>query len=108
MPHAAEIERLREEFKAALASAATDQALREVRDRFLARKGGVIASLMKEVAGAPPADRPLLGRLANQLKGEIEAALDEARAANESRRPLAGGVDVTLPGRGRRSAGSIR
>ncbi len=99
MPHAAEIERLREEFKAALASAATDQALREVRDRFLARKGGVIASLMKEVAGAPPADRPLLGRLANQLKGEIEAALDEARAAIESRRPLAGGVDVTLPGR---------
>ena len=99
MPDAAEIERLREEFRAALAAAATDQALREVRDRFLARKGGVIASLMKAVAGALPSDRPLLGRLANQLKGEIEGALDAARAALESRRPLAGGVDVTLPGR---------
>jgi phenylalanyl-tRNA synthetase alpha chain len=99
MPDAAEIERLRAEFQAALAAAVTDQALREVRDRFLARKGGVIASLMKAVAGAPPSDRPLLGKLANRLKGEIEAALDQARAAIESRRPLAGGVDVTLPGR---------
>ncbi len=99
MSDAAEIERLRAEFQAALAAAVTDQALREVRDRFLARKGGAIASLMKAVAGAPPSDRPLLGRLANQLKGEIDGALDAARAALESRRPLAGGIDVTLPGR---------
>ncbi len=75
------------------------RALREVRDRFLARKGGAIASLMKSVAGAPPADRPLLGKLANQLKNEIESALDAARAALEAGRPVAGGVDVTLPGR---------
>jgi len=75
MSDAAEIERLRAEFQAALAAAATDPALREVRDRFLARKGGAIASLMKAVAGAPPSDRPLLGRLANQLKGDIESAI---------------------------------
>ena len=99
MPDAAEIERLRAEFQAALAAAATDQALREVRDRFLARKGGAVASLMKAVAGAPPSERPLLGKLANQLKGDIESALDGARAALEARRPVAGGVDVTLPGR---------
>jgi len=99
MPDAAEIERLRTEFQAALAAAATDLAVREVRDRYLARKGGVIASLMKAVAGASAADRPILGKLANQLKGEIEQALDAARAALEARKPVAGGVDVTLPGR---------
>jgi phenylalanyl-tRNA synthetase alpha chain len=99
MPDAAEIQRLRAEFQAALAAAATDQALREVRDRFLARKGGVIASLMKAVAGASPADRPVLGKLANQLKNDIENALDASRAALESGRPVAGGVDVSLPGR---------
>jgi phenylalanyl-tRNA synthetase alpha chain len=99
MPDAAEIESLRAEFQAALAAAATDRALREVRDRFLARKGGVIASLMKEVAGAAPADRPVLGRLANGLRSEIESALEAARAALESARPVAGGVDVSLPGR---------
>ncbi len=99
MPDAAEIERLRAEFQAALAAAAGDQALREVRDRFLARKGGVVASLMKAVATAPPAERPLLGTLANQFKNEIETALDERRAALEARRPVAGSVDITLPGR---------
>ncbi len=66
MSDAAEIERLRAEFQAALAAAATDHALREVRDRFLARKGGVIASLMKAVAGAPRRPTGLvLGKLAN-------------------------------------------
>jgi phenylalanyl-tRNA synthetase alpha chain len=99
MPDAAEIERLRAEFQAALAAAATDEALREVRDRFLARKGGVVASLMKSVTGAPPAERPLLGKLANQFKQEIEQALDAARATREAGRPVAGAVDVTLPGR---------
>ena len=99
MPDAEEIERLRVEFQAALAAAATDQALRVVRDRFLGRKGGVIASLMKAVASASPADRPLLGMLANQFKNEIEGALDTRRASLESGRPVAGGLDVTLPGR---------
>jgi phenylalanyl-tRNA synthetase alpha chain len=99
MPDAAEIQRLRAEFEAALAAAATAQAVREVRDRFLARKGGVVASLMKAVAGASPAERPLLGKLANQFKTDIERALDERRVALEAGRPVAGAVDLTLPGR---------
>jgi phenylalanyl-tRNA synthetase alpha chain len=99
MSDAAAIDRLRAEFQATLAAAATDQALREVRDRFLARKGGVVAALMKAVTGASPADRPLLGRLANQFKNEIEQALEERRAALAAGRPVAGGVDITLPGR---------
>jgi phenylalanyl-tRNA synthetase alpha chain len=99
MPDTAAIDRLRAEFQAALAEAATEPALRGVRDRYLARKGGVVATLMKDLAAAPPADRPALGRLANEFKAEIEAALDARRAALEARRPAAGGVDVTLPGR---------
>ncbi|RPJ72205.1 MAG: phenylalanine--tRNA ligase subunit alpha [Acidobacteria bacterium] len=99
MPDVVDIERLRAEFQAALAQASTDEAVRAVRDRFLGRKGGVVATLMKAVAGAAPADRPLLGRLANQLKIQIEAQLEEKRLAVEAGRPIAGAVDVTLPGR---------
>jgi phenylalanyl-tRNA synthetase alpha chain len=99
MPDAADIDRLRAEFEAALAGAATESGLREVRDRYLARKGGVIAALMKAVAGASPADRPVLGKLANQFKHEVEEAVEVRRAALESGRPPAGSVDVTLPGR---------
>jgi phenylalanyl-tRNA synthetase alpha chain len=99
MPDALDIDRLRAEFQAALADAASDEALRGVRDRYLARRGGVVASLMKAVAGAAPADRPLLGRLANEFKQEIETRVAEKRAALDASRPIAGAVDVTLPGR---------
>jgi phenylalanyl-tRNA synthetase alpha chain len=54
---------------------------------------------MKAVASAPADERPALGRLANELKQEIEAALDARRDAFASTRPPAGAVDVTLPGR---------
>jgi phenylalanyl-tRNA synthetase alpha chain len=54
---------------------------------------------MKAVAGAPADERPALGRLANELKQEIEAAIDAKRDALASSRQPAGAVDVTLPGR---------
>ena len=99
IPTPTTIARLREEFDAALAGAASDRDLQAVRDRYLARKGGVIAALMKAVAAAPSDQRPALGKLTNDLKTDIEARVDEKRAALEATRPPAGAVDVTLPGR---------
>ncbi|MBP1635181.1 MAG: pheS, partial [Acidobacteria bacterium] len=99
MPDAADIDRLRAEFRSALAAASTGEALRALRDRYLGRKGGIVASLMKSVASSAPADRPALGRLANEFKREVESRLDEAREVLEAGRPVAGAVDVTLPGR---------
>ena len=93
------IARLRDEFQAELARVATDRDLQATRDRYLARKGGVIASLMKAVAAATPEDRPSLGRLANALKIEIETCLAERRAAAGATRRPADALDVTLPGR---------
>jgi phenylalanyl-tRNA synthetase alpha chain len=93
------IARLREEFDAALDAASTDRDLQAVRDRYLARKGGVIATLMKAVASAPSAERPALGKLTNDLKTDIETRVAGKRAALEAARPPAGAVDVTLPGR---------
>jgi phenylalanyl-tRNA synthetase alpha chain len=99
MIDAAHIDRLRAEFGEALSAVRTEAELKAVRDRYLARKGGVVASLMKAVAGAAPAERPALGRLANAFKTEIEGALG-ARAGELARaRPRAAGLDVTLPGR---------
>ncbi len=93
------IARLRGEFSAELAAAATDRALQAVRDRYLARKGGAIAALMKAVAAAAPAERPALGKLTNDLKNDIEARVADKRAALDASRAPAGAVDVTLPGR---------
>jgi len=99
MLDAAEIDRLRSEFNDALSRATTEEDLRLARDRYLGRKGGVVATLMKAVASAPADDRPRLGRLANELKREIEARIAERRATLETERPIADAVDVTLAGR---------
>jgi phenylalanyl-tRNA synthetase alpha chain len=99
MLDAAGIDRLRAEFGEALSRTTTEEDLRAVRDRYLGRKGGVVATLMKAVAVAAPDDRPRLGRLANELKTEIETRLAERRAALAQVRPIADAVDATLPGR---------
>jgi phenylalanyl-tRNA synthetase alpha chain len=94
-----EIEALRAEFKAKLAGAGTDQALKALTDEFLSRKSGSVTALMKNLAALPADAKREYGQLVNTLKGEIESALEERRAALVSARPPAGAVDVTLPGR---------
>jgi len=94
-----DISSLKQQFDAELASAASEAQLRALRDRYLARKGGLISTLLKDVASAPADARPALGREANQLKQHIDAALTERLAQASARRPAADAVDVTLPGR---------
>jgi phenylalanyl-tRNA synthetase alpha chain len=93
------IESLRTQFRTELAAAASEAELRAVRDRYLARKGGLVSGLLKSLGSAPADQRPRLGQLANGLKQEIESALDARLAVASSARPPKGSVDVTLPGR---------
>jgi phenylalanyl-tRNA synthetase alpha chain len=99
MIDAAVIDRLRAEFLQDLSRLASEPELQVVRDRYLGRKSGAVASLMKVLATAPADVRPSLGRLANELKREIEAQLEGRRVALEAARPPVGAVDITLPGR---------
>ncbi|MBI2832943.1 MAG: phenylalanine--tRNA ligase subunit alpha [Acidobacteria bacterium] len=99
MSDPAAINRLRAQFLAELAATSGEPALRGLRDRYLGRKSGAITALLKSVAAAPPDVRPTLGRLANELKGQIETALAERLATVEAPRHPADAVDVTLPGR---------
>jgi len=96
---ARQVDDLRAQFERDVAAALREPDLRVVRDRYLARKGGLVSGLLKALGSAPPEERPRLGQLANQLKQQIEADLTERlEAAAKSVRP-AGAVDVTLPGR---------
>jgi phenylalanyl-tRNA synthetase alpha chain len=96
---ARQVDDLRAQFERDVAAALREPELRVVRDRYLARKGGLVSGLLKALGSAPPEERPRLGQLANQLKQQIEASLNERiEAAAKTARP-AGAVDVTLPGR---------
>jgi phenylalanyl-tRNA synthetase alpha chain len=94
-----QIDEVRRDFEAALASARTPADLQAVHDRFLGRKHGRVTALVKSVALAPPDERPTLGSAANSLKEEIEGALDARKAVLGASAAIPGAVDVTLPGR---------
>jgi len=69
---------------------------------FLGKKGALTLAL-RELGQIPPAERPTVGRLANEVKAALEQAY-EARAEALRRSALAesltrGAIDVRLPGR---------
>ncbi|GAB4255914.1 MAG: phenylalanine--tRNA ligase subunit alpha [Deferrisomatales bacterium] len=99
------IERLRtleEEALGRVARAEDLPQLEEVRVRYLGRKGAVTGAL-RDMGRLSPEERPLVGKVANEVKARIEAAVS-ARAAELSReraerRLAAEALDVTRPGR---------
>lgn len=93
------IAQLRRDFQAALSRAQSPADLKLIRDAYLGRKSGAVTALLKGLGGASPDERRELGRLANELKAEIEAVLSEREAAAAASAPVKGAIDVTLVGR---------
>jgi len=74
--------------------------LDQVRVKYLGRKGS-ITSLLKGLKDFSKEDRPALGQLSNQLKGDLEKALAERMKGFEvGLRRKKEFFDHTLPGRG--------
>ena len=82
--------------------AATRRDLEEVRVKYLGKRGA-LTQLLRALPGLPPAERPLVGREANEAKAGIESALEARQtvlAGLERRSRLAADrPDLTLPGR---------
>lgn len=87
---------------AALAGAASETAVEEIRVRYLGRKGE-LTGVLRGMRDVSPEDRPAMGVLVNQVKDDVEAAiadqLQRTRAAERARRVESERIDVTVPGR---------
>lgn len=71
-----------------------------MRIKYLGRKG-IITSLLKSLKDFPEAERPALGKISNQIKGQLESALSERMKELEvASREEEEFLDYTLPGRG--------
>ncbi|MGI1662921.1 phenylalanine--tRNA ligase subunit alpha [Palleronia sp. KMU-117] len=96
---------LRDRYLAAVAGAADEAALEEVRLAALGKKGE-ISLKMRELGGMSPEDRQIAGPKLNALKDEIASALAARKAALADAalddRLRTEWLDVTLPGRPRR------
>ncbi len=87
---------------AGLSAARSTDELEVVRVKYLGRQG-LLTQLLRSIPSLPPAQRPELGRQANEAKAKIEALLAERLAElkrKEREREVAAlRLDLTLPGR---------
>lgn len=76
--------------------------LEAFRVRVMGKKGS-LTELLRGMGGLPAEERPKIGQLVNQLRGELEAALTERgnriREAMKDKRLRDERLDVTMPGK---------
>lgn len=100
----AKLETIRNQFMEALEKADGSESLQVLRVRYLGKKGE-LTQLLRSLGGLPAEDRPQAGQALNELRQEMEAALEKqegilSRAEDEAME-ASDRVDVTLPPRGR-------
>ncbi len=97
-----QLEAIREQMKAELAGVGDTGALRDIQVEYLGKKGK-LTLVLRGMGALSAEERPLIGQLANEIRDEMNALLEETRMrleAGELARKLAGeNIDVTLPGR---------
>src|SRR5918999_1442644 len=97
-----ELERLRADAADRLAAAESAGAIEALRHDLLGRSGELTA-LMKQLGSVAAADRPALGRLANDVRAEVERAigerLEQLRGTEVEARLAAETIDMSAPGR---------
>jgi phenylalanyl-tRNA synthetase alpha chain len=98
----AQLEALATGARDAIARAADERALEELRVRFLGKKGE-LSAVLRGMGQLSAEERPKVGEVANRVKADVEGLLDGAKGRLEAAKleaELAGPpIDVTLPPR---------
>ncbi|MGZ8481260.1 MAG: phenylalanine--tRNA ligase subunit alpha [Candidatus Limnocylindria bacterium] len=97
-----EVEALRDEALARLATAGDSEAVERLRAELLGRSGRLTA-LLKQLGAVPADQRPALGKRANEVRRELEGAIDarmsEMRGGDLEARLESEALDMSAPGR---------
>ncbi len=97
-----QLEQIKSSALEALEAVETPEALEEQRVKLLGKKGALTA-VLKQMGRLSPEERPVMGQIANNVRAEIEAKLEERKAAIQTAvletRLAAEAVDVTIPGK---------
>ena len=96
-----QLEQIKVNALASLEAAETPAALEELRVKLLGKKGELTA-VLKMMGKLSPEERPIMGQMANAVRAEIEAKLDERKAAIHAAvleaKLASESIDVTIPG----------
>ncbi len=96
-----QLENIRLQALSALENADSPAALEELRVKFLGKKGELTA-VLKMMGKLSAEERPVMGALANTVRAELEAKLEEAKQSIGAKvleaKLAAETIDVTIPG----------
>ena len=96
-----QLEQIKVNALASLDAAETPAALEELRVKLLGKKGELTA-VLKTMGKLSPEERPVMGQMANAVRAEIEAKLEERKAAIHAAvleaKLASEAIDVTIPG----------
>ncbi len=95
-----QLQKIKEEAVAAISSAQAD--IEALRVKYLGKKGE-LTSVLRQMGSLSAEERPAIGQLANEIRGQIEQLIEkkaaEMRGAEMERRLRAEKLDVTVPGK---------
>ncbi|WP_312642278.1 phenylalanine--tRNA ligase subunit alpha [Hydrogenoanaerobacterium sp.] len=95
------LEQIRKNALEALQSVNDEKSMDDIRVKFLGKKGELTA-ILKQMGGLSAEERPIVGQLANEVRGfieqHIEARSAELKAAGTAARMKTETIDVTMPG----------
>jgi len=96
-----ELQKLEKDALAELKTAKNEDQFLNIRIKYLGRKG-LLTGLLRNIAQVTEAEKPLFGKLCNELKNLLNARIDEALHKQAARSKedilLKEKIDVTLPG----------
>ncbi|WP_345742331.1 phenylalanine--tRNA ligase subunit alpha [Nitrospina watsonii] len=95
-----QIDNHRREFEEALTAASRPDDLKDLRTRYLGKKGHVTA-ILKDLRNLPPEEKRAVGKLINDLKTHVEERLQQRteELAQQGAGSKTSTFDTTLPGR---------
>lgn len=98
------LQEIRKEAIAGINSISDLKAIDELRVNYLGKKGE-LTQILKSMGGLSKEERPIIGQLANEVRAEIENALEKAKvslATKEQEIKMSEeAIDVTMPGKKR-------
>jgi phenylalanyl-tRNA synthetase alpha chain len=96
-----QLEKLEIEAMSAVKACSDRSALEAARVRFLGKKGEITA-ILKQMGALSAEERPVIGQLANQIRADLEEAIEKRDAELEEKalaaRLVSEALDVTIPG----------
>lgn len=92
------IQNLKKEILEGISSVKDSRAIKELEVFYLGRKGK-LTSVLRDISSVAPEKRAAMGKLANEIKNEIQSKFNETKSKFENNAQADKFNDVTLPGR---------